>query len=180
MSKKGLERDYQLHIPKQTISTKKKTFLFLSKINLSLSRIRISCHHESNKFLPIYSSQQPHRNTQNSLATTSVATNHYFGNHNEQISTTKNNRDRGKTTEGYKIHWDSQNMLKPIAKEYWINRDKLKYIENNHHQDPKTTTKKHNNTKIGRGWLETNIDFPLRTTMMVFRPLKNNWFNLGN
>lgn len=106
MSKKGSEKDYQLHIPKQTISTqkKKKNFLSLSKINLSLSRIGISSHNESNKGLPVYSGQQPHRNTQNSLATTSAATNHYFGNHNEKRSTTKNNRDRGKTTKGYKIH----------------------------------------------------------------------------
>lgn len=115
MSKKGLERDYQLHISNQTISTKKKNFLFLSKINISLSRIGISYHHESNKGLPIYSNQQPHRNTQNSLATTSVATNHYFGNHNEQRSTTKNNLDQGKTTEGYKIHGDMSEYAKTYS-----------------------------------------------------------------
>lgn len=57
-----------------------------------------------------------------------------------------------------------RNTLKPIAEQYWINQDKLKYIENNHHQDPTTTTKNYNNTKIGGGWLETNIDFPSRTT----------------
>lgn len=86
------------------------------KINLSLSRIRISSHHESNKGFPIYSGQQPHQNTQNSLVTTSsAATNHYFGNHNEQRSTTKNNRDRGKTIEGYKIHRDTLEYTKTYS-----------------------------------------------------------------